>query len=613
MGDFVMIAIALWQRRIRGWSPSVVLLLVFIVGWCGDATAIAPPHVSDVELAKYPIIVVAQWEKAPFVENNRHVSENAIDRIESYTRLKVLSVVKGKVEAGDHELLVGPWISWKDDGTFLNSASSTLLLGDVPDVTKPSLWFIERTRSWDEKRKDEYLTASNYREVQPIELKAYFEALGGRDAEKDVPKLLASKEPAVTFRVLNYISGEHWPWPFVSNIEDGFDFGQPDERGKVLSGEADRVWALMQSGNEDIRPLAAAIYADLRGKESVAKLRTLLDDKDPEARGVGAAVLARHRDGESLDRLAAAVAELDNSSLACHLIKELAAWKDERVVPALIGFLQNDDLAYQYGDDLGVPALKAQVALREITGHEFPFDVETSRKAWQEGLRIDDRTERAKALAKSAPGGRTPLVATAVGTPTKEMSDALKKRYDKLDEDEFVIAVRVRNLSSLPVTVLEVPSGIAFGWPGGHHGGAGGTDDDDKLEFTTIAPTAETALEVVVTEDFLIAEPATRHLKLSYLANGKRQNVKAWIGSIDVRFGDEWEYKREIKHVEETWPNGNLKAVGTTVNGHKLGEWNYFNEDGDRIRIAYPGTGRGTAICNSEHPENKGAGKRKAK
>ena len=138
-------------------------------------------------------------------------------------------------------------------------------------------------------------------------------------------------------------------------------------------------------------------------------------------------------------------------------------------------------------------------------------------------------------------------------------------------------------------------------------------DKDLGQVVTTILPNEGIALDTIVDEDFLIAEPAERQLKLSYFANGNRQGVKAWIGTINVEFGDGWKYERVVKHIEEVWENGNLKATGTTVNGVKLGEWNYFNEQGDRIKIEYPGTGRGTAICNSGHPKNKGAGKRQTK
>lgn len=584
--------------------------------WTSEAHAVAPPYVSDEELAAYPIIVVAKWDKAPVKPHHQYVEDKdfgqAVIKIEAYTRLNILAVINGIVKPGEHELMINSGITWQDDGTYVNSGTSTQLPGDVEDVTKPCLWFLTRTRSWDEKRKDECLTVANYREVQPLELKTLYVALRNRDAQTEVPKLLAADKPRVAHRVLRYICGGAWPSPYDGGLGAGWD--RPDERGKVLHDEANRVWSFLQTDAKDQRPLAACIYAELAGGKGIARMRTLLDDKDPNVRGIALAVLARHRDAASLDRLAKAAEGLRDGTIACQVIKELSAWREERTVPVLIGFLQNDEFAYQYGDDVGIPAIKAQQALLAITGHEFPFDVETSQKAWEEALRITNKPARKRLLEKLAPGGQTPFTAEAVGLPAKELSKDLKERYDSLDEGEVVVTIRLRNVSSRPVTILKEPSEVDIWWPAGRSSRGGvPLGEREKLEFTTIPPTKDLVLEVILTEDFLIAEPADRRLRLSYLANGSRQGVKAWMGNIDVKFGTDWKYKREVKHVEERWKNGNLKATGTTVNGVKFGEWNYFNEQGDRIRIEYPGTGRGTAICNSEHPDNKGAGKRQAK
>ena len=135
-----------------------------------DAWAIVPNYVSDDELAKYPVIVVAKWDKAPWVPHHKYQMKGIV-QIESYTRLKILSVIQGKVEPGEVDLKMDWGITWQKDGTFVNSGTSTQLVGDVDDVTKPCLWFLKRTRSWDESRKEEYLTAGNYRAVQPLELK----------------------------------------------------------------------------------------------------------------------------------------------------------------------------------------------------------------------------------------------------------------------------------------------------------------------------------------------------------------------------------------------------------------------------------------------------------
>lgn len=572
-----------------------------------EALATAPRYVPDDKLAAYPIIVVAKWDKAPAISHNEYDKDhsNVVINIETYTHLNILATLKGKVEPGQRPLMMNWGITWDEDGTFVNSGTSTQLMGDVDDVTKPCLWFLKRTRSWDKTRKHEYLTVGNYREVQPLELKDFYVALGDRDAQKKVPMLLAADKPRVARRVLRYLCGGTWPWPYHN---DRWPFDKPDAPGTPLREEASRVWDYLQSDAKDQRSLAACVYAELSGRSGITKIRTLLDDQDPSVRGIAIGVLARHRDEDSLDRFATAAQSLRDGTIACELIKALSDWKEERTVPALIAFLQNDEFAYRLGDDIGIPALKARQALVEITGHEFPFDIESSQKAWQEAKRIDDKASRTIYLEKAAPGGQTPLAAALVGLPSKKLSEALKKKYERLDEGEVVVTIRLSNLSPRPVTILAEPSEVDVQWPGGSSG-----RNFDEKEFTTIKPAESILLETMVPEDFLIAEPAERRLQLSYWANGNRQGVKAWIGTIHVEIGTAWKYERKVKVIEETWENGNLKATGTTVNGVKVGEWNYFNEQGDRIRVEYPGTGRGTAICNPEHPENKGAGKRNAR
>ena len=77
----------------------------------------------------------------------------------------------------------------------------------------------------------------------------------------------------------------------------------------------------------------------------------------------------------------------------------------------------------------------------------------------------------------------------------------------------------------------------------------------------------------------------------------------------EAEFGNDWKGQRKLDNIQEQWPNGNLKVKGQTMNGEKYGEWHYFNEAGDRIKIVHYTGAHGTATCNPEHPDNKGAGK----
>lgn len=173
--------------------------------------------------------------------------------------------------------------------------------------------------------------------------------------------------------------------------------------------------------------------------------------------------------------------------------------------------------------------------------------------------------------------------------------------------------IRLHNISPRPVTVSLQPSGVSMSWPGGSSSGGASPGKADPGTFVTLDPGSPREFQVALHESFLLADPEQRSLRISYQDNGNTVGVDGWIGTLPVVRSADWKEERIVKRVEDTWPNGNLKAVGKTVNGHKQGEWNYFNEQGDRIETAYYGEGRGTATCNPEHPDNKGAGIRAPK
>ena len=178
---------------------------------------------------------------------------------------------------------------------------------------------------------------------------------------------------------------------------------------------------------------------------------------------------------------------------------------------------------------------------------------------------------------------------------------------------DAVASVRLTNQSGRDVTIARRPGGVHMSWPGGvsSHGGGFGEEELIETDFVSLKLGGSMTFDVTLEGDFLLAEPATRKLTLLYRSNGRSLGLKSWIGSLKVEFGSEWKEERKIEKVEKTWPNGNLKVIGQTVNGHKYGEWHYFNEDGDRVKIIHYTGNRGSATTNPEHPNNKGAGIKK--
>ncbi len=106
---------------------------------CNQERIIEPTFVSDRELADYPFIVVAKCKKVPASSNHQYQdsTESVVIQGEWYTRLHILSVIKGNIETGEVDMKRELGITWEKDGTDLSSGTSTERLGDVHDVSKP--------------------------------------------------------------------------------------------------------------------------------------------------------------------------------------------------------------------------------------------------------------------------------------------------------------------------------------------------------------------------------------------------------------------------------------------------------------------------------------------
>jgi hypothetical protein len=309
--------------------------------------------------------------------------------------------------------------------------------------------------------------------------------------------------------------------------------------------------------------------------------------------------LARQRDSASYSRFAFAVRGLDDEQITLKLIDEFAAHRGETFVPSLIAFLENDACAP-----------RARQELRRITGIWFPFDCAASLAAWEEVDAESNRAARELRLARFSQH-ESPFRAELIGAVPKLPAEPADEEFQ---EDRLTAIVRLQNVSKFPVTILKNPSAVTerFG------SGAGGfgwmvprsKSELEKDEFVTLAAGSSLEIKIQLFESFVRSDPAQREVQLGYANLGSAYGPNPWIGEFKVELSPAWK-KREEAKVEELWPNGNLKTTGTLVNGERFGEWNFFNEAGDRTSITYYQQGRGSATCNPEHPTNKGAGIRK--
>ena len=576
----------LCYRRLLG--LMTILMMVEMLG------AMAPRMVTDEELARFPIIVVAKWEKAPFRSHTRERvnadGEVVVERWEHYTKLKILRKIKGaRFLPGEYDLKVDYGIAWNQEGKNLESGTSTQILGDVDDVTKPRIWFLKESRSWDPKDEKEYLSIGNFRGVQDLDLEKFYVAAGGENPGEKVAGLLGSEDRETVKRSLRFLCGARDPWPVGPSEEEPSWFYDLQEKGTVFPTLAGKVQEMVtKNQHEDLESAFLAAYVKLAGdKMDATFLSHFLKNRKVNTRVVAACLLIREKKFAGLDGLKTQGGEAD---LLLRMIAEIRKQKDLRLVPLLIDQLESGESCGNIGDDYMIPALKAKTALFDLTGCVFPFDVESSRKAW-EAAQDENRERRLEIISKLAPAVKDPFKAEVMGTP--------KASY-----------LRLANVSDIPTTISSKPSFISQSAPGMSSSASTGKVTGPKYQI--IEPGGHLDFPIQINARLLLFPLEQRSIRVAFLDNGGKAGPRSWIGVVEAGFGKGWSEERKTKKVEEFWANENFKMIGQTVNGKRIGKWEFFNEAGDRIKEVDYSNG-GTAHCNPEHPNNKGAGIRKKK
>jgi hypothetical protein len=235
--------------------------------------------------------------------------------------------------------------------------------------------------------------------------------------------------------------------------------------------------------------------------------------------------------------------------------------------------------------------LKAQQALKRLTGCTFPSDVEASLRAWQQAKDMFGDEAVTEGLPFLLDYEADPLVA-------------------RLANDKGGLVVMLTNLSSKPVTLAKHPSMIDIDT--GQASMSRGFDEVAGTEsFLTVPPGGSAEVDLGrafgpgeeqssgssyssyfghsgtggVLSELLASGPQSRKVALHYTRNGNEFGVNGWIGTLLAQPGPHWtEPSRKTELVETRWPNGKVKERGYLVNGLKHGAWTYYREDGGLAR-----------------------------
>ena len=470
-----------------------------------------PKFVSDPELAKCPLIVVAKWNDASW-KNNSRVEDNIVKEYEVATEIEVIRVVQGDVAPGKLTILVGFAIGWSTERPFVSSYMSTEVAGEAA-ATEDNLWFLSKSRSRIDSK--EYFYLSTHRGVQPLALEPYFKALQGQRIADHVPQLLRSDKEIVQLRTLELIAGGNFPWPY----EPWSFLGRP-KNSRPLKGHAVLVRSLIENANnKQVRRHAVAVYAHASGKASVPFMRTQLENEDPVVRGIAVGILAKHQDRKIADSMAKAVRGLNDPKVACAVIKRLDAWHDPAAAAALIEFLQDDGFAGRSGNDWDVPAIQSRESLFRITGHFFPFDVVKSREAWATAREIQDSDQRTEYLTSAAPCEPKPWHAKFL-----------------MEKDRSFIVLT--NHSKKTITLATQPTDITVNFLRGCFGCGVDTDAAlDKSDYVSVDAGRSYRFKLDTQHLEWLKEgleKSSLSIDLAYMSNGNKVGVNAWLGVISV-------------------------------------------------------------------------------
>ncbi|MEM9411361.1 MAG: hypothetical protein AAGA30_09625, partial [Planctomycetota bacterium] len=515
------------------------------------------------------------------------VEENVLKEHLVRTNLLIERVIKGELNVGEHPVMVGFAIGWSDDSPTVASYTSTEMIGDA-NATDSNIWFLKRKASRVAGDRNEYLFLDSYRGVQPLTLERYFNALRSERVSESISQLLSSKNPELVVRSLRYICGDNHPSSLGTSR---LVRGKMQPVRKPLVQHSGRVFELINtSKSSEVRRMACWAYADLQGEEATPKMSEMLEDKDPFVQAIAVTSILGHSDWQFFDKVQSTVGGIEDSA-GTQLVRFFSELKDARATRLLIAMLQTN-CSDRYGW-LTPPGVLAQTVLRERTGFEFPFDVDLSLRAWDAIESADNELARSKLVKVYAEKFATPLVAELVG-------------------DKKLSKIRIKNISKKILTISRLPSSITIRTPRMLSSGSDLLQNnaaENRINEISLRPNESTEFQLRLDDDYFVHSQKDRSIELDYTTEDRKLNLENWAGKLLVKVGGDWkEPANQIKNVVERWPNGNLRKTGKLINGHRTGEWLYFNENGDLIRSESDGT---ISKHNPDHPANRGRGKKK--
>jgi len=274
---------------------------------------------------------------------------------------------------------------------------------------------------------------------------------------------------------------------------------------------------IIHQKNKNIRKKAVKTYYFLT--HDIELMRKLLSDEDSYIRGLSVGYLLKNRDFKSIKQINKTCYKITNAVLRCKILEELKNWSNIDTIPGIISFLEDniDDCIYntphkyQY---IGSISINAKLLLKNITGCNFPNNIELSKNAWAKVKNIKNSNKKIAALKKIL-----------------SWEEPLINAFIKEEKDGYYI--EITNMSKKPFVVTKRPPIISL-------------ESSDNIE--EILRTGDSVINKSSFINILPNKTHIFHLKYSkplkngskvilfYTVAGKKFGVNSWIGTISVKY-----------------------------------------------------------------------------
>src|ERR1044071_6792255 len=159
------------------------MLAAFLIG--SACIGLSPPYVSDLELARSPLIIVGHWR------NLESGKPRPGQMFHGRSSLIVERVIAGSIKPGEYSFTPASDSFWDSGGKPVPAQTEYYTQLDVDNATKTNLWFLSEPKT---SNGPLMLSSRTGRAVQPMSLERFYLILRADDREERIAESLQATD-----------------------------------------------------------------------------------------------------------------------------------------------------------------------------------------------------------------------------------------------------------------------------------------------------------------------------------------------------------------------------------------------------------------------------------